>query len=322
MKRREFITHIAGIAATLPLAARAQDAGGVYRLAFLIPAARRSAAVEAMFDEFRRSGFVEGQNLIVIGRFGVTSEQIADAVPAILTATPDAIVAGPELYTRALQAATRTVPLLSISEDLVGEGLVTSLAKPGGNITGISLLSPELDDKRQDILIEAVPGIRRMAALADLSITQKRHLQQQQEAARSRGVELSVFSYAKADDIAPALEEAKARGAEAVNFLASPMQLVSRGLIFDRMMALRLPAIYQWPDMAEEGGLMGYGPGFLEVSRQRARQVVKVLRGVKPGDLPVEQPSKFELTINLRTAKALGHEIPAGLVLRADRLIE
>ncbi len=270
MRRREFITLVAGVAATLPLAARAQEAGRHYRLGFLVPVARRSAAVDAMFDEFRRNGFVEGQNLTVIGSFGVTSEQIADAVSAVV---------------------------------MVSEGLVVSLAKPGGNITGISLLSPELDDKRQDILVDAVPGIRRMAALADLSITQKRHLQQQQEVARSRGVELSIFSYAKADDIAPALDEAKAWGAEAVNFLASPMQLISRGLIFDRMMALRLPAIYQWPDMAEEGGLMGYGPGFLQVSRQRARQVVKILRGVKPTDLPVEQPSKFELAINLRTAK-------------------
>ena len=321
MNRREFIAFVSA-AATLLLAARAQDAGRIYRLGFVIPAARGSGAVDAMFDEFRRSGFVEGQNLTVIGRFGVATEQIAEAVSEIVSAAPDAIVAGPELYTRALQAATRTIPLDSMSEDLVGEGFAASLAQPGGNVTGISLLSPELDGKRQDILMEAVPGMRRMAALADLSITQKRHLQQQQEAARARGVELSIFSYAKAGDIAPALDEAKARGAEAINFLASPMQLVSRGLIFDRMMALRLPAIYQWPDMAEEGGLMGYGPGFLEVSRQRARQVVKVLRGVKPADLPVEQPSKFELVINLRTARALGHEIPAGLVLRADRLIE
>jgi putative ABC transport system substrate-binding protein len=322
MRRREFITLVAGVAAFLPLAARAQEAGRLYRLGFLVPAARRSAAVDAMFDEFRRNGFVEGQNLAVIGSFGVTNGQIADAVSAVVTATPDAIVAGPELYTRALQAATRTIPLVSISEDLVGEGLVASLAKPGGNITGISLLSPELDDKRQDILVDAVPGIRRMAALADLSITQKRHLQQQQEVARSRGVELSIFSYAKADDIAPALDEAKAWGAEAVNFLASPMQLISRGLIFDRMMALRLPAIYQWPDMAEEGGLIGYGPRFTQVYKQWARQIVKILRGAKLGDLPVEQPSNFELIINLRTAKAIGHEIPAGLVLRADKVIE
>jgi len=275
-----------------------------------------------MFDELRLNGFVEGQNLAVIGSFGVTTEQIADGVAILMKAVPDVIVSGPELYTRALQAATRTMPLLSISEDLVGEGLVASLAKPGGNVTGISLLSPELDDKRQDILIDAVPGIRRMAALADSAITLKRHLQQQQEVARARGVELSIFTVAKPEEIAPALDEAKARGAEAVNFLATPLQLLSRGLIFDRIAATRIPAIYQWPDMAEEGGLIGYGPRFTQVYRQRARQITKVLRGAKPSDVPVEQPSTFEMVINLRTAKAIGHEIPAGLLLRADKVIE
>lgn len=238
-----------------------------------------------------------------------------------MKAVPDVIVSGPEPYTRALQAATRTMPLLSISEDLVGEGLVASLAKPGGNVTGISLLSPELDDKRQDILIDAVPGIRRMAALADSAITLKRHLQQQQEVARVRGVELSIFTVAKPEEIAPALDEAKARGAEAANFLATPLQLLSRGLIFDRIAATRIPAIYQWPDMAEEGGLIDYGPRFTQV-RQRARRITKVLRGAKPSDVPVEQPSTFEMVINLRTAKAIGHEIPAGLLLRADKVIE
>jgi len=321
MHRRQFITALGGAAIT-PLMAHAQEAGRIYRLGVLVPAARESAAVRAMFDELRLNGFVEGQNLAVIGSFGVTTEQIADGVAILMKAVPDVIVSGPELYTRALQAATRTMPLLSISEDLVGEGLVASLAKPGGNVTGISLLSPELDDKRQDILIDAVPGIRRMAALADSAITLKRHLQQQQEVARARGVELSIFTVAKPEEIAPALDEAKARGAEAVNFLATPLQLLSRGLIFDRIAATRIPAIYQWPDMAEEGGLIGYGPRFTQVYRQRARQITKVLRGAKPSDVPVEQPSTFEMVINLRTAKAIGHEIPAGLLLRADKVIE
>ena len=321
MHRRQFITALGGAAIT-PLMAHAQEAGRIYRLGVLVPAARESAAVRAMFDELRLNGFVEGQNLAVIGSFGVTTEQIADGVAILMKAVPDVIVSGPELYTRALQAATRTMPLLSISEDLVGEGLVASLAKPGGNVTGISLLSPELDDKRQDILIDAVPGIRRMAALADSAITLKRHLQQQQEVARARGVELLIFTVAKPEEIAPALDEAKARGAEAVNFLATPLQLLSRGLIFDRIAATRIPAIYQWPDMAEEGGLIGYGPRFTQVYRQRARQITKVLRGAKPSDVPVEQPSTFEMVINLRTAKAIGHEIPAGLLLRADKVIE
>jgi putative tryptophan/tyrosine transport system substrate-binding protein len=150
----------------------------------------------------------------------------------------------------------------------------------------------------------------------------KRHLQQQQEVARARGVELLIFTVAKPEEIAPALDEAKARGAEAVNFLATPLQLLSRGLIFDRIAATRIPAIYQWPDMAEEGGLIGYGPRFTQVYRQRARQITKVLRGAKPSDVPVEQPSTFEMVINLRTAKAIGHDIPAGLLLRADKVIE
>jgi len=159
-----------------------------------------------------------------------------------------------------------------------------SLAKPGGNITGISLLSPELDDKRQDILVDAVPGIRSDAALADLSITQKRHLQQQQEVARSHGVELSIFSYAKADDIAPALTR-QGRGEPRPSiFWRPPMQLISRGLIFDRYDGAAPNGNLPMARHAEEGGLMGYGPGFLQVSRQRARQVVKILRA---SNLPI-----------------------------------
>jgi putative ABC transport system substrate-binding protein len=321
MHRRDFIAALGG-AAVLPLAARAQEAGRIYRLGFLIPAARTSAAVGALFDELRLNGFVEGQNLTVIGSFGVTTEQIADGAAAVVKAAPDAIVSGPALHARALQALTRTIPLISISEDLISEGLVESLAKPGGNITGISLLSPELDDKRQDILIEAVPGLRRMAALADSAITPKRHLQQQQEAARLHGVDLSVSTFSKREEIAPALDEAKAQGAQAVNFLATPMELIARSLILDRMATLRLPAIYQWPDTAEEGGLIGYGPRFTQVYRQRGRLVAKILRGAKIADVPVEQPSSFALVINLKTAKAIGHEVPAGLVLRADKVIE
>ena len=321
MRRREFVGLLGG-ALALPVAARAQEAGRVYRLGVLVPAARGSAAIDAFFEELRLHGFIEGQNLVVTGGFGVSGEQIADGAAALVKQELDAIVVGPERYARALQALTRTIPLNSMSEDLVAEGLVASLAKPGGNITGLSLLSPELDGKRQEILIEAVPGIRRMAALADAKITQQRHLLELQEAARSRGVELSIFTVAKPQEIAPALDAAKAGGAEAINFLATPLQVVSLSLILEHVSTLRLPAVYQWPDSADQGGLIGYGPRFAQVYRQRARQVVKVLRGAKPVDLPVEQPSTFELVVNLKTAKSIGHEVPAGLVLRADTVIE
>ena len=321
MRRREFVGLLGG-ALSFPIAAHAQEAGRIYRLGLLVPAARGSAAINAFFEELRLHGFIEGQNLIVTGGFGVSGEQIADGAAALVKQEPDAIVVGPERYTRACQALTRTIPLNSMSEDLVAEGLVASLAKPGGNTTGISLLSPELDGKRQEILIEAVPGIRRIAALADTKIVQQRHLQELQEAARSRGVELSVFTASKTEEISPALDAAKAGGAEAINFLATPLQVVNLSLILKHISSLRLPAAYQWPDSADQGGFIGYGPRFAHVYRQRARQVVKILRGVKPADLPVEQPSTFELVINLKTAKSIGHEVPAGLVLRADTVIE
>jgi len=319
MHRRQFISAL-GSAAILPLVARAQEAGHVYRLGILIPATRESIA--PFFDELRINGFVEGQNLDVIGRYSVRAEQTADDTAALMKAAPDVILCGPETYVRVLQGATRTIPLDSMSEDLVGEGFAASLAKPGGNITGISLLSPELDGKRLEILIEAVPGARQIAALAHSVISTKLHLDEQQALARSRGVELSIFPFAKADEIGSALDEAKKRGVQAINFLATPYQVVSRDLILDHMSRIRLPAIYQWPETAEQGGLLGYGPPFALMYRQRARQIAKLLRGTKPTDVPVEQPSNFELAINLKTAKAIGHEIPAGLVLRANTVIE
>jgi putative tryptophan/tyrosine transport system substrate-binding protein len=162
MKRREFIALLSGAAVAWPLAVRGQELGRTYRLGFLLPTARQSPVVQALFDELRLNGFVEGKNLAVIpGGFESIDDNLAERAAALVNAAPDAIVAGPEPPLRALQAATRSVPLIGMSEDMVGEGLVASLAHPGSNITGISLLSPELDGKRQDILIEAVPGGRR-----------------------------------------------------------------------------------------------------------------------------------------------------------------
>ena len=299
---------------------RAQEAGRVYRLGILVPATQESIA--PFFDELRTNGFVEGQNLDVTGSYSVRAEQIAEATAALMKAAPNVILGGPETYLRVLQKATRTIPIDSMSEDLVGEGFAASLAKPGGNITGVSLLSPELDGKRLEILIEAVPGARRIAALSHSVIATKPHLEEQQALARSRGVDLSIFSFAKADEIGSALDQARTSGAQAINFLATPFQVVSRDLILDQMSRIRLPAIYQWPETTEQGGLLGYGPPFAQMYRQRARQVVKLLRGTKPDDVPVEQPSNFQLAINLGTAKAIGYELPAGLVLRADKVIE
>ena len=323
MRRRELIT-VLGAAVAWPLGVGAQDARRTYRLGFLIPASREAPAVVAMFDELRRSGFIEGQNLVVVPEsgFGVSSDRLAELAAVLVKAAPDAIISGPDLHTRSLQQLTRTIPLIGMTEDMVAAGLVKSLARPGGNTTGISLLSPELDAKRQDLLIEAVPGARRMAALADSRITPPRHLDALEQGARARGVELSILGVSKSEEIIAAIDRAKASGAEGLNVLATPLFFVNGRIVIDRVAAQRLPAIYQWPDMAEQGGLVGYGPRFTEVYRQRARMVVKILRGTKPAEVPVEQPSKFELVINLKTAKAIGHEVPVALVQRADQVIE
>ena len=198
-----------------------------------------------------------------------------------------------------------------MTDDMLGSGLVNSLARPDGNTTGVSILATELDGKRQEILIEAVPGLRRMAALADANRTTAAKLDALQEAARAHNIELSIHRVARGEEIAAAIDRAQASGATALNVLASPLLFANRQLIMDRVAALRLPAMYQWPETAEEGGFAAYGPRLIDIFRELlTRQLVKLFRGIKPADIPVEQPTKFELVINLKTAKALGVTVP------------
>ena len=289
----------------------------------MIPSGRKSPWVLAFLDELRLNGFIEGQNLMIIpGGFDAQVDGLAERAEVLVKAEPDAIVGGPEPQLRVLQAATRTIPLIGLTNDMAAAGLVKSLARPGGNTTGISMLSPELDGKRQDILMEAVPGARRMAALMDSNVTSAAHIEVLQDAARSRGIELLAFGVAKPEDIAPAVDAAKTSGAEALNFLASALFFPVNRIDIDRATAARLPAIHHWPEAAEAGGLLAYGPRFNQIWRQRARLTIKILQGIKPADLPVEQPTNFQLVINLQAAKTIGHEVPAGLVLRADEVIE
>ena len=323
MKRREFITLLGGAAAWWPVRARAQEPGRTYRLGALIPVPRAAPAIVAFLDELRVQGFAEGQNLsIVADGFDVHRDQIEENVAELVKAAPDAIISGGDPATSALQKATRTIPIVVITEDVVAAGFAVSLARPGGNITGISLMSPELDGKRQDILIEAVPGARRIAVLADSNVAALRHLEALEVSARKQGKELVVARVSKSEELISAVNDATARGATALNVLASPMLFQNRRVIMEQAAKLRLPAIYQWPETAEEGGLLGYGPRFVELFRERARMVARILRGAKPADMPVEQPTTFDLVINLKTAKTIGHEVPAGLVLRADKVIE
>ena len=181
---------------------------------------------------------------------------------------------------RAAQKATKTIPILAITDDMLAGGLVNSLSRPNGNTTGVSILATELDGKRQEILIEAVPGLRRMAALADANRAAV-GLETLQEAAHARDIELSIQRVARGEEIAAAIEEAQSSGAKALNVLASPLLYVNRKLIIDRAAALRLPAIFVWAEDAEEGGFLAYGPRIIQIYRELvAQQLVKLLRGV------------------------------------------
>ena len=322
--RRQFVALAGSSVASIgwPYAALGQEPARVYRIAVLAPSGRDTPAIAAFFDELRLNGFSEGHNLsIVVNGFDIRKEQIDELVAKVINAAPDVIVAYDQAML-ALQATTNTLPIVGMSEDMVGEGRVASLARPGGNITGISIMAPELDGKRLDILIEVVPGARRMAVVANSKVTPPQHLQDLRDAARARGIDLKVITIAGPEEVLPSIDAVKVSGAEAVNFLATPLTFIPRAAVFERVSALRLPAIYQWPEMAEEGGLIAYGPQFTELWRQRARFVVKVLRGAKPADLPVEQPTKFDLVVNLRTANELGLTIPVTFLLRADKVIE
>jgi putative tryptophan/tyrosine transport system substrate-binding protein len=324
MRRREFITLVSGAAVAWPLGTGAQEAGRTYRLGGLSAGPRGAPYFVAMFEELRRLGFVEGQNLTVYWHsFALQVDRLSDFAAALVKADVDAILASGDLATRAAQAATQSVPILGTSDDMVRSRLVQSLARPESNTTGISMFSTELDGKRQEILIEAVPGLRRMAALADSATTASRQLQALQDAARTRNVELSIQQIARPEDIAAAIEAAKAWGAAALNVLASPVLFGNRQIVLERVAALHLPAIYQFPEVAQDGGCFAYGPRLIRIFGELVtRQLVKLLRGTKPADVPVEQPSKFDLVINLKTANALGLTIPPMLLATADEVIE
>jgi putative tryptophan/tyrosine transport system substrate-binding protein len=277
-----------------------------------------------MFDELRRFGFIEGQNLTVDWHaFGLRVDLAPEFVAELVNAKVDVIYVSGDFAIRAAQQATATIPILGITQDMVGRGLVNSLARPGGNTTGVSVFATELDGKRQEILIEAVPGLHRMAVLADSNATGSSHLQALEDAARVRGVELSIHQVASSEEIMAAIDAAKASDAAALNVLSSALLYGNRQLIRDRVAALRLPAIYPWAEEAEEGGFLTYGPRLMQIFRELiAPQLVKLLRGTKVSDIPVEQPTKFELVINLKTAKAMGVTVPESLLARADKVIE
>ena len=277
----------------------------------------------AFLEEFRRYGFIEGENFAVEWRaFGQDPGLLSQYAAELAGLRVDVIATAGEEATRAAQQATKTIPIVAMVDDLLGAGLVQSLARPEGNITGVNWLAVGLDGKRQDILIEAVPGLRRLAALADANNTASK-LETLQEAARAHNVELSIYRVGSGEEIAAAIDTAHASGATALNILVGVLLWSHRRLIIDRAAALHLPTMHGSPEEAEEGAFAAYGarlgPAFVGWMPQ---QIAKLLRGAKVADIPIEQPTKLELVINLKTAKAMGVTVSPALLLRADRVIE
>jgi putative ABC transport system substrate-binding protein len=322
VKRREFIAGL-GAATTWPFAVGAQEQGRIYRLGVLHQLPRTAAQFARLFDGLRRQGFIEGRNLIVDpGGFGSHAQQYRERVAEMVQSGANVIFAGGDAAMRAALEVTRTVPIIGVADDMVGSGLTASLSHPGGNATGFSILANELDGKRQEVLMELVPDARRIAVLVDPTTKSPAQLSALVDAARSRGVEVSTHSASQMEEIVPAVDAAHKAGASALNVLASVVLNAHRRIIFERTAELRMPAIYQFPESAEEGGFAGYGPRLEEIFRQMATPVARLLRGEHPRDIPVQQSTLFDLVINLKTAKRIGRVIPESLLIRADKVIE
>ncbi len=319
VRRREVIASIA-VAASLPTVALAQEAGRIYRIGTVITVPLTDSTIATVLEELKGLGFVEGKNLIVDPRgLSLRPDQMVVAARQLAEAKVDLFLTGGGSATKAAQAASSTIPILAIADDMVGEGLVGSLANRSGNTTGISILAAELDGKRQELLIELLPNSKKMAMLVDATSERLATLQTR---ARGSGVEVAILPIAKPDDVEPTLKQAKVDGAAAINIPASPFLFAMRQRIFATATALGLGTMYQWTEGIREGALAAYGPSLDETFRQRGRQAAKLLRGTKPTDLPVEQPTTVKLAINLKLAGQLGIPVPPALLQRADEVIE
>ena len=329
MNRRDFVALLSGAAVGLPVAANAQQAAKVARIGWLtLNLAGAPPVREAFLQGLRDLGYVEGRNVVIEYRDAEGKLERLPALAAELVALKvDVIVASSPPDALAAKQATGTLPIVFTSSgDPVTSGLVTSLARPGGNVTGLSALVPELVGKRLELLKQAVPGISRVAVLWRpgnvVERTENSMLKGADVAARALGVRLQVVEARGPADIDRAFSDMTSARAGALTVFPNPMFTSERRRLVDLAAKNRLPAVYPWREFVDTGGLMAYGPNLADLFRRAATYVDKILKGAKPADLPVEQPTKFELVINLKTAKALGLEVPPLLIAQADELIE
>jgi putative tryptophan/tyrosine transport system substrate-binding protein len=323
MRRREFISLLGSAAAVWPVAAHAQQpAMPVIGMLWPGQTPPGSPRMESFTQALRQLGFVEGQNVSIELRYARGGpQQLPELAAELVRIKVDVLVAFGDLTPKIAQQATETIPIVAICDDIVGAGIVASLSRPGTNTTGLTIMAPELSAKRLEVLQEMVPRMSRVAALWDPT-TGASQVETTERAARSLNLSVQVVEARARNDIIDGFRAAQSNHTDAVNVFNSPVLSSLYREIIDLSAEHRLPTMYQWKEHVEAGGLLSYGVNLTAMWRQAGTIVVKVLKGAKPADLPVEQPTKFELAVNARTAKALGIPIPPSVLVRADDVFE
>jgi putative ABC transport system substrate-binding protein len=323
MQRRDFLTLAGGAAAALPLAAYAQQ-GKLPTVGFLgADALGFSPWTSAFVTHLRELGWIEGRTVAIEYRWSEgRPERYAEIADEFVRLKVDVILTvGSAVPT--VKKATAVIPIVfAVGIDPVGSGLVANLAKPGGNVTGLSLQAAHLAGKRIELLREVVPQLRRLAIVFNVSNDQTvLEMSETKAAARTLGLDVAPIEIRRAEDVAPAIEAVKSQ-ADALYVVVDQLVVTNRTRILTYALGARVPTVFSTGDFVRAGGFMSYGPSYTALFRHSADYVDKILRGTKPGDLPVEQPTKFELVINLITAKALGVAVSESFLLRADEIID
>jgi ABC-type uncharacterized transport system substrate-binding protein len=328
MKRRDFVTRLGGAAASVawPKAARAQQPWKIARLGLLRLGSASSYAgrVEALRAGLRELGYVEGRNILIEFRWAATADQLSERAAELVRLKVDVIFASSSTEVEAARRVTKTIPIVFATHaDPVGVGHVASLARPGGNITGLSMVLTELVAKELEIMKQAVPHMTRVGVLVTLTAPSHRPALKAAEAtARQLGIQVLTVPVQTVEDLDRAFETMTRERVGGVFVPGSALTASHRVRLADLGLKHRLPSMFAVRENVEVGGLMSYAPDLIDLTRRAATYVDKILKGTKPADLPVEQASKYELVINLKTAKALGLVIPPSLLARADQVIE
>jgi putative tryptophan/tyrosine transport system substrate-binding protein len=324
-KRRELIFVLGVSALVAPLGSFAQGQRKVWRVGVLDTTSTNAAYLEALRKGLHELGYVEGENLVIEYRSADgRTERLAELAMELVHAKADVIVPRGTLAAKAARDATEVIPIvMSAVGSPVESGLVKSLSRPGGNVTGLSSISGDLSTKRVELLRETVPRVKRIGGLTNLSNPDAAiDWKQIERQSRSVGVQVQLLDVRKAEDFAPAFDAASKQGVGALVVIGYSLAQPNRDLIVQLAARHRLPTIYPSRDFVDAGGLMSYAVDFAQLYYRAAGFVDKVFKGAKPGDLPVEQPTKFEFVVNVNTAKALGLTIPPSLLLRADEVIQ